>query len=382
MPAEIKSLPYGEIRTGKLLYYTPTYSEVTRSALVGEEKSLTGVVGERDVVNPLLIISRKKVIPLLVGSLLTSGGAVSRTFDRFPIGNHNSVHRDPSIDTGSMSNAKLIEYAWEILAKTNPSRPHVSVPTVLAELRELPQLVRGYGQSLIRSAASANLSWRWAVKPMISDVQKLLQFAKASNERLNELRNLRDGKMLRKRCHLDTQVVTHPKTRLSCHSEGGAVYCQRQYVTSWNTWGSAEWKVLPDSVLPKLDDRGLQALADRVAAGITSHGALETAWELMPWSWLVDWFSNVGTMIQATNNTVGCTWNRIAVMRRSLCRTTFEVDPIGTATWISFQGWYDCHVERKERWRTYPAIPFPLPSLPVIDNGKWSILLSLAALKR
>jgi hypothetical protein len=350
--------------------------------MVGVRDSCLGFNGNREGANTLSIYHILNEYPFLYGQRFTSGGVLEREFIGFPIGVNVSSILDPRTIFGTPSIAELNDDAWEILSKTNPSRPHVNVPQALAELKDIPSLVKGWGDGLLRSAAKGNLSWRWAVKPMISDVRKLANFVSAANKRLAQLRKLRDGKTIRTRCNLGTQIVSSGPTRIQIHSEGAAIYAFRRYVSTYTKWGSAEWKLLPDSNLPNLSDADLQRFNKRVALGITSHGALETAWELCPWSWFVDWFSNVGDMIAATNNTVGCTWGRICVMRTSESRTTYDLDPVGTATWPTFSGWFNLRFQRKERWPTYPIVPVPLPSLPILDGGKLSILLSLAALRR
>lgn len=382
MAIELKQRDLRVTVGGALKYYLPTPSQVLGTVAVGVQDLCQGFNGNREGANALSIYHITRELPFLYGKRYTSGGVLEREFIGYPIGNAASVVFDPRSTFGVPSTATLNNDAWEILAKTNPSRPHVSVPQVLGELRDLPKLVKGYGDGIIRGAARGNLSWRFGIAPMISDVRKLANFTQAANKRLADLRKLRDGKTLRRRCNLGTGLVDSGPTRMLIHSSGALLYAFRRLVTTYNKWGSAEWKLLPNSNLPNLSEADLTKFNNRVAAGFTTHGALETAWELVPWSWFVDWFSNVGDMIAATNNTVGCTWGRICVMRTSECRTTFDFDPTGSDTWPIFSGWYNCRFQRKERWPTSPIVPVPLPSLPILDNGQWSILLSLAALRR
>lgn len=368
--------------TGTIKYYLPSPSSGTSTATnIGTRDSCLSEYGKRESANPLSIYHIYKQVPYLYGQRFQSG-VLEREFIGYPIGNHALNIPDPRVILGSVTNAELIEDAWTILSKTNPSQAHVSVPTALGELKDIPSLVKGWGDGLLKAAAKGNLSWRWAIKPMISDVRKLADFTNAANKRLRELKKLRDGKTLRKRCSLGTRTEESGPTRELIHSNGASLYGQRREFAHQTKWGSCEWKLSPDSNLPQYSDADLKRFNKRVMLGITSHGALETAWELCPWSWFVDWFSNVGDIISATNNTVGCTWGRICVMRHSNAWRTYDFDPAGSATWPTFSGWYNLRMERKERWPTYPAIPFPLPSLPLIDGGKFSILLSLAALRR
>jgi hypothetical protein len=367
---------------GALKYYLPSPSTTLRTCLMGQRDSCQSEYGLRESANALSIYHITTQFPLLYGQLFTSGGVLNREFVGFPIGNNTVSVTDPRTVFGTPSVAQLSNDAWEILGKTNPSRPHVNVPAALGELKDLPSLVKGWGDGLLAAAAKGNLSWRWCIKPMIGDVRKLANFTKTANARLAQLRRLRDGKTIRKRCNLSANLVDSGASRTQIHSEGAALYAFVRSVSEFQKWGSAEWKLLPNSVLPELSNVDLEKFNKRVALGITTHGALEAAWELTPWSWFIDWFSNVGDMLAATNNSVGCTWGRICVMRHSSSRMTYEFDPTGSSTWPIFSGWYNLKFERKERWPTYPIVPFPLPTLPIFDGGKLSILLSLAALRR
>ncbi len=381
MPAELKQRDLRATIGGALRYYLPSPSTTLRTCLSGMRDSCQGFNGNREGANPLSIYHILSEYPLLGGQLV-SAGVLQREFIGFPIGNNSVGPSDPRTIFGTPSIAQLNNDAWEILSKTNPSRPHVNVPAALGELGDLPKLVKGWGDGLLSAAAKGNLSWRWCVKPMIGDVRKLANFTNTANKRLAQLRRLRDGKVMRTRCNLSANQVSSGPTRSLIHSEGAAIYAFARTVSDYQKWGSAEWKILPDSVLPELSDADLRRFNNRVALGLTTHGALEAAWELVPWSWFVDWFSNVGDMLAATNNSVGCTWGRICVMRTSNSRTTYDLDPVGTATWPTYIGWYNLHFQRKERWPTYPIVPVPLPTLPIFDGGKLSILLSLAALRR
>jgi hypothetical protein len=117
---------------------------------------------------------------------------------------------NPTAKFGSLTGIDLNNLAWAILAGTNPQVPHVSVPSFIGELKDLPSLVKGYGDGLLKAVANANLSWRWAIRPMIGDLRKLCAFQKAMNNRLTELYALRTGKVLRRRCHLGKTYLKDP----------------------------------------------------------------------------------------------------------------------------------------------------------------------------
>jgi hypothetical protein len=123
-------------------------------------------------------------------------------------------------------------------------------------------------------------------------------------------------------------------------------------------------------------------LAEKLTLGITSRGALQALWEVTPWSWFMDWFGGFGTILAATDNTIPMTWSEVCVMRKTRSESTFTVHDGAWQSWVSLSGPpVEIH-ERKERYLCAPVLPF-IPSLqPLVSPKAWSILGSLAILKR
>jgi hypothetical protein len=376
----------------------------------GPYQTCDDVVGNWEGVNPLFITKRFTYYPVLGGQELHSSGSVLREFVDYPPA-YRPGAPDPRAQFADFTGLDLSNLAWEILGKTNPNVPHVSVPQMLGELNELPSLFTGwgfrnwpgpggfgpflkrwglrglprlvgsFGYDLLQQVAKGHLSWRWAYRPMIGDLQKLLGFVKAVDDRLIWLMRLRDGNVLRRRCKLGKTTVKPAPSYVILHSEGAVLRGWRQVTYTSEVWGTAQWKLDPASNLPMLGFGPLKDLARRLALGITSHEALSAAWELTPWSWLVDWFSDVGDVIAATNNSVPLTWQKICVMRTRLGKSEYTLDKTASATWPTFNGWYVEDYSLKERQLAFPITPFPIPFLPIINGGKLSILASLAALR-
>jgi hypothetical protein len=341
-------------------------------------------VGNPQGVNNFLMDSRFTHYPVLNGRRLSGNGVtILQEYINNPIG-YRPVPIDPRSYWGSIDNTAVKQQlAWRILSETNPSEPHVGVPAMLGELKDLPSLVQGWGKSLLHDIAQGVLTWRWAISPMISDLRAICSFVKAVDKRLEMLYALRDKRTLRRRCHLGEGRVSkvNYSSNYLMHSNGGGVKGERYESYTYKMWGSAQWKLLPDSPLPTMGFGPLRTLAIELAAGVNSHGALAAAWELTPWSWLIDWFSNVGDIISATNNSAGLTWSKICIMRESTSDIHAKPDKFQSDYWASPTGEYRCQRKLKERYVTAPVIPVPLPYLPIIDGGKWSILASLASLR-
>lgn len=334
--------------------------------------------GNGPVDNPFDLFERDRAVTTLGGEDPT--GSVG--FSDMPIGGLNP----PPYGIPGMPGlgASLLEdYYWETLAATNPNRPHVNVPQFIGELKDLPSLVRGWGQGLARTAAQANLTYWWAAKPMISDISKMMTFAQSVSQRMEWLHRLGTGKAIKGRKRLDSGGGSDLISRNELvNSLGRTVRADVYHEYDWQTWGTVRWTKDPSAPdFPIYRPTDLHRLASRMASGLTLHGALETAWELLPWSWLVDWFSNVGTMIAATNNTVPLVASPVCVCRTSNSRRVYKNMRAPADGWITFSGptyWVDT---RKQRIPYSAVIPFPTPSIPCLTARQWSLLGSLAVLK-
>jgi hypothetical protein len=217
---------------------------------------------------------------------------------------------------------------------------------------------------------------------MISDLRKLWRFQKAVDDRTTMLLRLRNGETLKRRVQLGVTIVKTTPTNLTVHSEGCVVGGMFQTTYSKREWGTAQWKLLPNSLLPQLGYEPLRKKALALTFGITSHEALAAAWELTPWSWLADWFGNTGDLIAATNNSVGCTWHNVCYMRTSEARMACDsyVNPSHPFVIPGLRNQtYRLVMTRKERYVVFPVLPVPFPQLPILTNGQWSILAALAA---
>lgn len=210
----------------------------------------------------------------------------------------------------------------EVVAKTNPSRPEVSMPQFIFELRELPGMM--YNQSPRRrrkfgnsSVASYNFGWEL----LISDVAKLLDFGAQVDKRVKELTSLHHGRGLKRRRTVWTQTVKQLTSLATIQSAGGAVIqADISTVTMGRKWASVNWK--PDIPgIPPADE--MLSLARRVVHGWDLSPS--TVWEILPWSWMADYFGNIGDVLGASRNTVGAHPTNCCVMRNTRTTTTTRI---------------------------------------------------------
>jgi hypothetical protein len=372
-------------------FYHVVLGNVTtpHSVTHGLTEKCEDVIGNFPEPNPLKVTQKRTYIPAITGE--TVGGsppAVIRSYVNCPLG--SGVKVDPpstAIAFPTPSSATKASLAWKILAETNPSAPDVSIPAFIGEMKDLANLplkVKDWGGSLLRKIALGHITWRWAIKPMISDLQKLIFFTEDTDRRFREIVNLSRGRKIRKRVSLGSSIAQTVSNNVLRHSENFLVSYRRTLTNSVKEWGSSQWRIADGSIIPrtlsKADLAKMHDLATDINLGLTSHEALAAAWELCPWSWFVDWFVNVGDVIAATNNTLGLHWDSVCYMRTITSRYDYEL----TSTWPS--GYtisgipYESEVV-KERYVVSPTLSVSPSFRPLLAQKTWSILGSLAALR-
>lgn len=367
--------------SGSMFYYLAFPQDSLRVVAEGETKTCDDVIGNPHGANPLQIDSIDVSRPRLNGEQW-SGSQLVRKLTNWPI-DYEPTPVDPRTQFPELDVLERSNYSWETLAKTNISVPIVSVPTFVGELKDIPSLVRDWGGNILRQVAKGHLSWRWAVQPLLSDLGKLYDLSSSLRKLEFDLSLLSQQKYLRKRTTLSPgYLLPGPQVDniiIDSGSTGSLITATRTSHRVHSLWGSVKWTASPDFKIP-LGPNG-HDFRLRTSLGLNSQAALATLWELTPWSWFIDWFAGIGTLISATNNAIPMTWGNICIMRTTTVKSEFHVDDGPWSQYFSLSGEFtESHV-RKERWPSVPVVPFIPSYLPLFDSGKWSILASLQALK-
>jgi hypothetical protein len=205
----------------------------------------------------------------------------------------------------------------DVLRQTNPSKPHIDLPYFFGELRELPQLIWRYGGGLVRSTARANLTSEFGWELLVADLKSLLDFQAAVDRRAAHLSNgfrkggFRFQRELRKGAYQDKPVtvsagflnwtVTHVRS-------GGA-----------REWCSVSWCPSEDvrNGIPSPSEIRRRAFLACIGGTVDAS----TVWNLLPWSWLIDWFGDVGDYLASKRNMVGFTPGACYTMTHRIRRT-------------------------------------------------------------
>lgn len=305
--------------------------------------------------------------------------------------------------SSAISDSELNTLAMETVAKTNVNNPTVSLPMWAASIGEFPAMVRSYGfdhmkghlrypglEGFARDASERYLQSRWGWAQAVSDVKKMWQFAEGVERRFKQIRALASGETIRRNVTLGAVKDWGFDTSLLIYSTGTTIYTgQRIRTTTQKTWGSCHWS--PDESLARFgwelpnsetSQREAAALAEW---GLTPQSMTIAVWDKIPWSWLADWFTGFGTLIEACQNTIPVTHSRINVMRKT---ESYETAPhlyVSSASMkgrLTFEGvWNRYRVTKVRRPAPNPA-PLTVSFEALTEPNKWAILGSLGILRR
>lgn len=280
----------------------------------------------------------------------------------------NTAAPNPIIPSG-LPSASVI--ATATLARSNPSRPAVSVPNFLYELKDLPGMIHEIGRlKLLRelgnkakphvafdhaargdtakAAANAYLSYRMGWAPLISDLQKMIQFQDKINNRIKDLDVLfnQNGGLHRSvgkeilpgtnskypggRSGSWTETLTSSGTVTIDSATSATIQVHRDLITTRKMWGTVRW-TNPFSLWPRLNRALLQARARDLVFGYNVTPKM--IWDAVPWSWMIDWFGNFGDYLDSTNNMLALVPSIPNVMLWE--RTTDSWTRIDPNSWVS-----------------------------------------------
>jgi hypothetical protein len=268
--------------------------------------------------------------------------------------------------------------ATKLLADTNPNTPYVDIPAFIRELPEMAQLLRIEGTKLIehwkkgtfsKFLAQGNLEYQFGWRPFVSDIVKLVTFQGAVKARADLLREMQT------KGYKSFKRTLYKGARQSSYL-GGNLPTDVQVWEGYTVhmWGYVVW--YPDGDIFGTEEQ-LHLKAERAALGLNLSFA--SAWETMPWSWLIDWCTNIGTYLNSTRNFIPMRHSVPLIMvhkkrQAQHAAGTFWED----RKWSVSDGVFTHEI--KER--------FPVPStypeakLPFLTDGQFSILASIGVLGR
>lgn len=216
-----------------------------------------------------------------------------------------------SAKTPPNEDGDIASYGPTGYARAKPAQPTFSFGQSLVELRDLPKMFQ-QRLSKLKDIGSAYVGAEFGWRPLLNDIKNLLDAGARVEESLQRLLK-NNGKPVRGRAFV-TQVSENSLLYQAGVGSVGIVY---------NTW---TWT---DN--PKPTDAGFFSVTKNYTRKVWFAGEFQywlhdlgtpgrmaklraqllglemtpkLLWDLIPWSWLVDWFSNVGDLIDNAVETI------------------------------------------------------------------------------
>lgn len=260
-----------------------------------------------------------------------------------------------------------VDAATQAAARTNPSRPYVDVVTNALQLGELFTLIRDGGNTFFRNIGNNNLMYQFGIRPVVGDLVKMMRFTDQVNRRVGEINRLRSQHGLRRTASIGS-YSNSAKVNKFIQTQNFLLREDFDVTTSLSIKAHCRWLPAGDcGVLARPKDA--RALAQRAVLGLT--GDMSTAWELIPWSWLIDWGTDIGQYFSAHRNIIPATLSDVSVMRHT--RTVAEWGGKAQDDW-------SCSGIRYTRENKTRATSFVAPTahIPFLNGTQMGIVASLA----
>jgi len=280
----------------------------------------------------------------------------------------------------------LVEFQWNIadpdwnnltaaaMRVLNPNKALVDLPVSLLELRDVPRMVRffrDYGQgkldNLLQFHGGLYLTGQFGVLPILNDLLGLSQMADQIARRATLLRKMsvKPRRVKRKLGQWGYQSLTTPS--VTVWQWGASAKAHTEVKGSYDCWVTARVGITTD--LSGLTDSHHEALLS--ALGLSP--SLSTVWELIPWSWLIDWFTNFGDILSLTRNRIPYQLSRMNIMAKfdQPVRTVLDSGP---STMYLTQGTARFIVKRRR-----PTVPLAFSAFSefLASRDQIQILLAL-----
>lgn len=217
----------------------------------------------------------------------------------------------------------LATKAWKIY---KPGRSGAEVATMLGETKDFPRMVRSVRDRLRdlksgspkrvltpRGLGSDYLTYVFGIAPLVRDLRKIYDTARNLDKALRQLARDND-KPVRRRGGVKTESNSAVTTGMGYYIYpilNGLYYPQAPTWTQTveyqrKAWFSGQFRYH----IPDVGTWQWKARATAALFGFSPTQSASVLWELTPWSWLLDWYANVGDIID--NSTMNAAENLVA----------------------------------------------------------------------
>lgn len=270
-----------------------------------------------------------------------------------------------------------------LLSRTNPGVPELDIPSEGWEtLAGLPDLIKLRGETILGLVGSANLSWEFGWKPLLGDLEDLLNFGEIVSKRLKTIQKLIKGlykskKWIERQSNQSEGIFPLMAGLDSLDNPVPQVNVRRE--TKLERWGSVSYRLTAaaEEEFKRYSLRDQEWLAKKAAFGLTLSNP-SSYWEVTPWSWLVDWFLPIQDLLDTYQNVIPVDIAAVNVMTRRTTLVTFlETDH----PWLVANPRFTIKRETLERRVLAPdgTLPQIAAGRPILDARKLGLLASIRA---
>lgn len=369
----------------------PKWPQVGRAASTGSLWMKDMVSSSPHPDQPMLATQARRKIAVMNGT--RGAGNLIRYVTNFPTG-YQSAFNFPGtptpVDAPSNSSVALAH-----LARTNPSRPHVSLPVFLFELKDLPGMLLSEGTKFLSPArrkrmeavtrrygkpppkdphngTGSAVEYYFGWEPLFRDLGKMLDFGSAANQRLSDLKKLNANGGGRFTTTVSNLANTSVLPDFWINSDNSiTVKGTKVTVSRVKRWVSDRKAAHPDT--PKPSEPEMLAQAWRAVRG--ERLSFADAWEAFPWSWFIDWFLPIGDFLQSQDNTIPFVSSGLCVMCELTVKETFTPTSATSGITCSSGGGT---FKMMERVLLNPFTTVPEFRVPFLNGRQLSILSSIA----
>jgi hypothetical protein len=271
----------------------------------------------------------------------------------------------------------------EMISRSNPGRPYISLPVMAAEMLELTSLFRVTTKTLATTLGSTYLNYKFGWATLVSDLRKFRSITKVVESRIREFNSLvQYGSFSRE--------LTLGKARTS--KEFGLSYIYN--VGNSKVKGIGNRTVKSDMTgyiryVPTLAtfEENLLPLEPVEHFNIALRHVLDldeldpdTIWEAIPFSWLVDYFYEIGPYLEATNNDF-----KLKIEELTLTKASKEIVTTIPKTWSSkvdamqkTQGQAIQYRVKRKAWNNFDFLDLR-PNWNLLNPSQITTILALLA---
>lgn len=264
-------------------------------------------------------------------------------------------------------------YALELCAATNPYRADFSVPVFIRELVDLPSMFRLAAKNFFNYLGSQYLNYRFGWLSFVDDVRTLHSLTKLLEARMRELKSLKRHGGLSSYRKLDVITDNYTWYNYPINSTWG-VYIYADGSTSRTTRisGTVRWALSGD-IDPDLERISLFNSALNNVLDLEKIDP-STMWNLIPWTWLVDYFVNVGDYLAAQEGPYDLRPYDICIMWKLKSQDRYHPKPHDLVTVTK-----GVHTRTVNSRSHIEGLRFPSIRTTLFTRREWEVILALVA---